>query len=134
MVKKIRARYSDGVLTPLGMLDLPEGEVVTLTVEVESQLSKEERLKKMKSAAGAWADDSEYWDEMKQIIYESRITGSRTALQRLYRQEFLQGGEEQDAARLSAREWLEEVRKHKEASPTRVKLSQILEARDADRR
>ena len=122
------------MLTPLGMLDLPEGEVVTLTVEVESQLSKEERIERMKSAAGAWADNSEYWDEMKQIIYESRITGSRTALQRLYRQEFLHGGQEQDAARLSAREWLEEVRKHKEASPTRVTSSQILEARDADRR
>ena len=134
MGKKLRAKFSNGVLTPLDSLDLEEGAEVTVSIDDEPELSLEERIEILKSTAGAWEKNSEYWDEMKQIIYESRITGSRTALQRLYTQELLHGGEEQDAARLSAREWLEEVRKHKEASPTRVKLSQILEARDADRR
>ena len=134
MPKKLRAKFADGVLTPLEDVNLPEGAVVTVSIDDEPQLSLEERLKILKSTAGAWEDNSEYWEEMKQVIYESRITGSRTAMQRLHRQEFLQGGQEQDAARLSAREWLEEVRKHKEASPTRVTSSQILKARDADRR
>ena len=74
MPKKInvRAVYRNGSLTPLAPLDLPEGEVVTLTVEVDSQLTKEERLKKLKSTAGAWADNSEYWENFKEYIYESR--------------------------------------------------------------
>ena len=111
MVKKIRARYSDGVLTPLGMLDLEEGAEVTLSIISETASDSAFRVVPNRSGFVDGIDES-----------------------RLNTQEFLQGGQEQDATRLSAREWLEEVRKHKEASPTRVTSSQILEARDADRR
>lgn len=33
MIAKVKARYADGVLTPLEPLDLEEGEEVTLSVE-----------------------------------------------------------------------------------------------------
>ena len=48
MPKKIniRAVYRDGLLTPLGYVDIEEGDVVSLTVEVESERSKEERKRK----------------------------------------------------------------------------------------
>ena len=75
MVKKVRARYSEGSLTPLAPLDLSEGEVVTLTVEVDSQVSKEERRKKSMATAGAWADNSEYWENFKEYLYEARSRG-----------------------------------------------------------
>ena len=111
MVKKIRARYSDGVLTPLGMRDLAEGTEVMLHIDSETNDESAFRVVPNRSGFVDGIDES-----------------------RLNTQELLHGGQEQDAARLSAREWLEEVRKHKEASPTRVTSSQILEARDADRR
>ena len=77
MPKKIniRAVYKDGSLTPLGHVDIEDGDVVSLTIEVEDKLSKEERLKKLKSTAGAWADNSEYWEDFKQYIYERRSKG-----------------------------------------------------------
>ena len=77
MPKKInvRAVYKDGALTPLGYVDIEDGDVVSLTIEVESKLSKEERLKKLKSTAGAWADNSEYWENFKEYLYEARSRG-----------------------------------------------------------
>ena len=77
MSKKInvRAVYRDGSLTPLNYVDIEEGDVVSLTIEVESERSKEERLKKLKSTAGAWADNSEYWENFKEYIYEARSRG-----------------------------------------------------------
>ena len=77
MPKKINihAVYKNSSLTPLGRVDIDEGEVVSLTIEVEDKLSREERIKKLKSTAGAWADNSEYWEEFKQYIYESRSRG-----------------------------------------------------------
>ena len=115
MAKKLRAKFANGVLKPLDKLDLEEGAEVTVSIDDEPELTAEERIEILKSVAGAWEGNSEYWERTKEMLYESRITSSRTA-------------------RLSAREWLKEVRKHKAASPTRVTSSQILEARDADRR
>ena len=111
MAKNLRAKFANGVLKPLEELDLEEGAEVTLSIVSET------------------ADDSAF-----------RVVPNRSGFvdgideRRLNRQEVLQGGQEQDAARLSAREWLEEVRKHKEAYPTQVTSSQILEARDAGRK
>ena len=108
MAKKILARYSNGSLTPIAplALDLPEGEMVRLTVEAVSQTSKEEGGEKSQSAAGDW-------DRQR----ESEVI--RRAL---------------SSPRLSTNEWLEKVRKRKEKFRTRVTAKQILEARDADRR
>ena len=111
MAKKLRAKFTNGVLTPLDKLDLEEGAEVVLYIDSETNDESAFRVVPNRSGFVDGIDES-----------------------RLNTQEFLHGGQEQDAARLSAREWLEEVRKHKEASPTRVTSSQILEARDADRR
>ena len=101
----VRAVYKNGSLTPLGHVDIEEGDVVSLTIEVEEKLSKEARIERSKSAAGAWRGkhDSE---ELKRKLRSPR---------------------------LSTNEWLEKVRKRKEASQTRITADEILEARDADR-
>ena len=111
MAKKLRAKFTNGVLTPLEKLDLEEGAEVVLYIDSETNDESAFRVVPNRSGFVDGIDES-----------------------RLNTQELLHGGQEQDAARLSAREWLEEVRKHKEASPTRVTSSQILKARDADRR
>ena len=108
MSKKInvRAVYRDGSLTPLNYVDIEEGDVVSLTIEVESKLSKEERRKISMSAAGAWKGQHDP-EELKRVL---------------------------NSPRLSKNEWLEKVRKRKEKSRTRITAEQILEARDADRK
>ena len=107
MPKKLRAKFANGVLTPLEHVNLPEGAVVTVSIKDEPQLSPEERAKILKSTAGAWADNSEYWENFKRTLRSPR---------------------------LSTNEWLEKVRKRKEASQTRITADEILEARDADRK
>ena len=74
MPKKItvRAVYKNGSLTPLDYVEIEEGDVVSLTIEVEDKLTKEERRKLSMATAGAWADNSEYWEDFKQYIYERR--------------------------------------------------------------
>ena len=108
MPKKInvRAVYKNGSLTPLVPLDLPEGEVVTLAVEVDSQLSKDDPSKKSTATDGAWTQ-------------QQGIEEIRRALH---------------APRLSTNEWLEMVRKRRDASQTRITAAEILEMRDADRK
>ena len=105
MGKKLRAKFTNGVLTPLEKLDLEEGAEVTLSIEVEERLSKEERIERSKSAAGAWKGKRDP-EELKRKLRSPR---------------------------LSTNEWLEKVRKRKEASQTRITADEILEARDADR-
>ena len=107
MIKRVRARYSEGSLTPLAPLDLSEGEVVTLTVEVESRVSvsKEERTEKMESAADVWTEQ----EDLGKI---------RRAL---------------NGPKLSTDEWLKMVRKRRDASPKRITADEIIEMRDADR-
>ena len=59
---------------------------------------------------------------------------SRAALRGQSMQEFLRGELERIASRPPNDVWLQEVRRRKEAFGTRVTASEILEARDADRR
>ena len=59
---------------------------------------------------------------------------ARAALQGRSMQEFLRAELERLAARPSLDAWLEQVRRRKRASQTRVSSAQILENRDADRR
>ena len=108
MPKKIniRAVYKNGSLTPLGHVDIEDGDVVSLTIEVEDKLSKEERRKISQSAAGAWKGKHDP-EELKRMLR---------------------------GPKLSTDEWLEKVRKRKEKYRTRVTAAQILEARDADRK
>jgi plasmid stability protein len=58
----------------------------------------------------------------------------RAALQGKSMQEYLWAELERLASRPSVDAWLEQVRKRKRASQTRVSTGKILKARDADRR
>ena len=75
MPKKIniRAVYRDGSLTPLGPVDIEDGDVVSLTIEVEDKLSKEERIKRMKSAAGAWKGKHDP-EELKRMLHGPKLS------------------------------------------------------------
>jgi antitoxin FitA len=59
---------------------------------------------------------------------------ARAALQGKSMQEFLRGELERLAARPSVDAWLQQVRKRKRATQSRVSSRQILQSRDADRR
>jgi plasmid stability protein len=59
---------------------------------------------------------------------------ARAALQGKSMQEFLRAELERLAARPSVDAWLQQVRKRKRATQTRVSSRQILQNRDADRR
>ena len=59
---------------------------------------------------------------------------ARAASQRQSMQEFLRCELERIASRPSLDAWLRQVRERKEAAETRVPVSSILRARDADRR
>jgi plasmid stability protein len=59
---------------------------------------------------------------------------ARAALQGQSMQEYLRAELERLAARPSMDTWLEQVRRRKRASQTRVSSRQILKQRDADRR
>ena len=59
---------------------------------------------------------------------------ARAALQGKSMQEYLRAELERLASRPSVEAWLEQVRKRKRASQTRVASRQILKERDADRR
>ena len=59
---------------------------------------------------------------------------SRAALQGKSMQEYLRGELERLASRPTVTSWLEQVRKRKRASQTRVSTRQILQNREADRR
>lgn len=59
---------------------------------------------------------------------------ARAALQGRSMQEYLRAELERLAARPSVEAWLEQLRKRKRASQTRVPSSRILKERDADRR
>ena len=59
---------------------------------------------------------------------------SRAALQRQSMQEFLRGELERIASKPSINSWLQGVRERKEAAETRVPPSNILRARNADRK
>jgi antitoxin FitA len=59
---------------------------------------------------------------------------ARAALQGKSMQEYLRAELERLASRPSIDSWLEQLRKRKRASQTRLSSSQILQHRDADRR
>lgn len=76
VLKRIKARYTNGVLEPEEPLGLEEGVEVEVTVEEASSLTQEERLERMRSAAGSWRGNSDP-EELKRMISEGRRIGSR---------------------------------------------------------
>ncbi len=74
MIVHVRARYSNGVLTPLVPLDLEEGTEVEVSVDSASE--QPESRDAILAAAGGWSELGD-WDAFKRIIYDARLTGSR---------------------------------------------------------
>ena len=69
----IRARFSPGVLEPLDRLEVPDGEVVTMTI---IRLPATATGSGMERAAGGWKGliDAE---ELKRNIYADRLSSTR---------------------------------------------------------
>ena len=100
VLRRVKARYSNGLLEPREPLVVDEGVEIDVFVDEEicatgdagvaapgraivggptrsrPQLTAEEARERMRSLAGAWKslDDP---DELIRMIYEARITGSR---------------------------------------------------------
>ncbi len=76
MIVNVRARFSDGVLTPMEPLDLAEGEEVT--VSIEDAPPPDRTIRALRATAGAWKGSHDP-EELKRMLYEARVTGSREA-------------------------------------------------------
>ena len=74
MIAKVKARFSNGVLTPLEPLELEDGEEVT--VSIEGDTSPDRAIHALRATAGAWKGNHDP-EELKQMLYEARLTGSR---------------------------------------------------------
>ena len=77
MIANVRARFSQGVLRPLEPLDLEEG--VEVTVSIEDGPSPDRTIRALRATAGAWKGRHDP-EELKRVIYEARLTGSREGL------------------------------------------------------
>ena len=75
MLRQVKARFTNGALMPLEPVALKEGDEVMVTIDDKPQLTAEERLERFKTAAGGWEDNSEYWENFKEYIYEARSRG-----------------------------------------------------------
>ena len=74
VLKHFRARFSKGVLEPLEAIDLEEGAEVSVSIEETPSPTRD--LEAFRRAAGGWKGNSDP-EELKRMIYEARITGSR---------------------------------------------------------
>lgn len=74
MNKTIRVKFSNGVFVPLEELELEEGTELPISFEQKYLLPLEERIKRMKSAAGGWKGLVDC-DALIKDIYESRRRG-----------------------------------------------------------
>ncbi len=74
MIANVRARFSDGALRPLEPLDLEEG--ADVMVSIEGLPSPERTIEALRASAGGWVGLHDR-EELKRMIYEARLTGSR---------------------------------------------------------
>ena len=77
MLKTIKARCVNGALVPLEPVELREGEEYLIKLDARPPLSEEEQQRLLKSTAGAWQKDDDYWEETQRMLYEARRLGSR---------------------------------------------------------
>ena len=73
-VGNVKANYSKGVFIPQERLDLEEGKEVV--VSVGEIASEDGAVESLKEAAGGWIGMHDP-EQLKRIIYEARINGSR---------------------------------------------------------
>lgn len=74
MIANVKARFSNGVLTPLEPLDLEEGTEVT--VSIEDAVSPDNASRALRAAAGAWKGTHDP-EELLRNIYSDRLVSSR---------------------------------------------------------
>ena len=74
IITNVRARFSEGVLRPLEPLDLEEG--VEVTVSIEDAPSPDRAIRALRATAGVWKGRHDP-EELKRVISEARLTGSR---------------------------------------------------------
>lgn len=74
MTTPIKARFSNGALVPLEPLDLEEGDEVT--VSIEHPLKRDRVAKAFNASKGGWVGLHDP-EELKRMIYDARLTGSR---------------------------------------------------------
>ena len=77
MTTRVKAKFTNGHIVPLERLDIEEGAELSVDIDVEPQLSFEERIEITKSSAGGWKGLHDP-EELKRTLYEARKTGSRT--------------------------------------------------------
>ncbi len=73
-MRKIKANYLKGVFIPQERLDLEEGKEVV--VSVRDIASPDGIVESLRGSAGGWIGMHDP-EQLKQMIYEARISGSR---------------------------------------------------------
>ena len=81
MIKTVKAKVIDGVLTPLEPVSLEEGVEYRLTLmdipRASEGIAANGDPEAFRATAGTWAYDREYWEEFKKTLYAARAAGSR---------------------------------------------------------
>jgi predicted DNA-binding antitoxin AbrB/MazE fold protein len=73
MAGTIRARFANGVLEPLECLDVPDGEVLTITI---IRLPAADKVGGLERSAGGWKGLINA-EELKRNIYADRMISTR---------------------------------------------------------
>lgn len=79
MPKTIKAKYKNGIIEPLEIIEIKDGTEINIMIfENQVLMSEEEKLKRFISSAGSWKDyvDESFLDE----IYEQRKSIYNTAI------------------------------------------------------
>ena len=77
MLKTVRAKFVNGTIIPVEPLDVEDGAELSITVDVSPQHSDAARVRKaLRATAGAWKGNHDP-EELKRMLYEARLTGSR---------------------------------------------------------
>ena len=81
MIKTVKAKVIDGVLTPLEPVSLEEGVEYRLTLMDIPRASEGTTAngdpEAFRATMGVWRDEREYWENFLKIVYEARAAGSR---------------------------------------------------------
>lgn len=74
VLRSVRARFSGGVFEPLEDVDLADDQEVLLMVDDRPSSKRDPEA--MRAGAGGWVGQHDP-DELKRMLYEARMTGSR---------------------------------------------------------
>ena len=81
MIKTVKAKVINGVLTPLEPVSLEEGVEYRLTLMDIPPASEGTAAngdpEAFRATMGVWRDEREYWENFLKIVYEARAAGSR---------------------------------------------------------